>query len=59
MQENDANREQRLRELASKLLFTLERRGARFALYRDVDVPTPVRHDDLALDEVDDKCTGM
>jgi hypothetical protein len=43
-----------LRELASKLLFTIERRGSRFALYRDVDVPKPVGHDDLTLDEVED-----
>jgi hypothetical protein len=34
MQENEADRERRLRELASKLLFTIERRGSRFALYR-------------------------
>jgi hypothetical protein len=54
MQENEADRERRLRELASKLLFTIERRGSRFALYRDVDVPKPVRHDDLTLDEVED-----
>jgi hypothetical protein len=38
MQENEADRERRLRELASKLLFMIERRGSRFALYRDVDV---------------------
>jgi hypothetical protein len=54
MQENEADRERRLRELASKLLFTIERRGSRFALYRDVDVPKPVGHDDLTLDEVED-----
>jgi hypothetical protein len=54
MQENEVDRERRLRELASKLLFTIERRGSRFALYRDVDVPKPVRHDDLTLDEVED-----
>jgi hypothetical protein len=38
MQENEADRERRLRELASKLLFRFERRGSRFSLYRDVDV---------------------
>jgi hypothetical protein len=52
MQENE--RERRLHELAAKLLFRLERRGARFSLYRDVDVPKPVRHDELTLDEVED-----
>jgi hypothetical protein len=54
MQENEAVREARLRELASRLFFKLETRGARFALYRDVDVSQPVRHDDLTLDEVED-----
>jgi hypothetical protein len=54
MQENETDRERRLRELASKLFFTLERRDSRFALYRDVDVPKPVRHNDLGLDEVED-----
>jgi hypothetical protein len=43
-----------LRELASRLFFKLETRGARFALYRDVDVSQPVRHDHLTLDEVED-----
>jgi hypothetical protein len=51
MQENEADRERRLRELAAKLLFNFERRGARFSLY---SVPKPVRHDDLTLDEVED-----
>ena len=38
MQKNDADREARLRELASKLFFTLKNQGSQFALYRDVDV---------------------
>jgi hypothetical protein len=54
MQETNADREARLRELASRLLFTLEKQGARFALARDTDVPKSVRHDDLTLDEVED-----
>jgi hypothetical protein len=54
MQENEADRERRLHELAGKLLFRLERRGARFSLYRDADVSKPVRHDELTLDEVED-----
>ncbi len=51
MQKNDADREARLRELASKLFFTLKNQGSQFALYRDVDVSKPVRHDGLTLDE--------
>jgi hypothetical protein len=47
-------RERRLRELATKLLFTLEKQGAMFTLARDVDVPEPVRHENLTLDEVED-----
>ena len=54
MQENEADRERRLHGLAAKLLFRFERRGTRFSLYRDVDVPKPVRHDELTLDEVED-----
>jgi hypothetical protein len=54
MQESEAEREARLRELAEKLFFTLERRGLRFALYRDVDVSQPVRHDGLTIDEVEE-----
>jgi hypothetical protein len=46
-------RERRLRELAGKLLFTLDKHGARFALTRDVDVPQPVRHENLTLDEAE------
>lgn len=49
-----ADRETRLRELASKLFFTLKGQGSRFALSRDVDVPKLVRHDGLTLDEVED-----
>ena len=54
MQESEANREARLRELASKLFFTLKSQGSRFVLFRDVDVPKFVRHDGLTLDEVED-----
>jgi hypothetical protein len=54
MEEDEAGREARLRELASKLFFTLEKQGLQFALCRDVDVPEPVRHDGLTLDEVED-----
>jgi hypothetical protein len=54
MQENDADREARLRILASELFFTLKTEGTRFALYRNVDVPEPVRHEGLTLAEVED-----
>jgi hypothetical protein len=54
MQEDNADREARLRTLASKLFFTLSNQGSRFALYRDVDVSQPVRHDGLTLDEVEE-----
>jgi hypothetical protein len=45
MQESEADREARLRELASKLLFTMQNQGSRFGLYRDADVSRPVRHE--------------
>jgi hypothetical protein len=54
MQETDSDREARLRELASRLLFTLRKEGSRFCLYREADVSQPVRHDDLTLDEVEE-----
>jgi hypothetical protein len=54
MQESEANREARLRDLASKLFFTLTADGSRFALYRDVDVSKPVKHDGLTLDEAEE-----
>ena len=53
MHEEKADREARLRELASKLFFTLENQGAHFVLYRDADVSRPVRHERLTLDEVE------
>ena len=39
MQETDFEWESRLRELASRLLFTLTKDGAQFSLYRETDVP--------------------
>jgi hypothetical protein len=54
MQENELQRRARLQELASKLFFAMKNQGPRFALYRDVDVPEPIRHEDLTLDEVED-----
>jgi hypothetical protein len=57
MQEHEADREARLRVLASKLFFTLTRQESRFCLYRDVDVSKPVRHKHLTLKEVEDILT--
>ena len=54
MAESEADREVRLRELAAKLSFRLDRQGLRFALYRDVDVSQPVSRDGLTIDEVED-----
>jgi hypothetical protein len=54
MHDTDADRETRLRELASKLFFTLTKEGSRFSLYREADVSQPVRHDGLTLDEVEE-----
>jgi hypothetical protein len=53
MNETEAEREERLRELASKLFFTLKRNGSRYDLYRDADVSRPVQHEGLPLDEVE------
>ena len=54
MDTDKVERERRLHELATRLLFTLENRGARFILARDVDVPEPVGHENLTLEEVED-----
>ena len=48
------DREQDLRELAERLLFNLEKEGTRFTLTRGVDVPAPVRLENLTADEVED-----
>jgi hypothetical protein len=54
MQEKQAEREARLRQLASRLFFTLDQEEALFSLARDVDVAEPVRHEGLTLDQVED-----
>jgi hypothetical protein len=54
MEDNPSEREARLQELASRLLFELKNEDSRFALYRDVDVEEPVRRNGLTLDEVED-----
>jgi hypothetical protein len=53
-EEKDSDREKRLRELASKLFFTLSKEGSRFSLCRTADVSRPVRHEGLTLDEVEE-----
>jgi hypothetical protein len=47
-------REQHLRALADKLLFTVEKSGARFTLLRTVDVPEPVRGVGLSLEQAEE-----
>jgi hypothetical protein len=47
-------RERDMRELAAELFFSVEKHGTRFSLHRHVDVPTPVRHDDLTLEEAEE-----
>jgi hypothetical protein len=54
MHQNEPDREARLRELASQLLFSMENQGGRFRLYRDADVSRPVRREGLTLDEVEE-----
>ncbi len=53
MLESEAEREARLRQLAGKLFFSLNKQGARFTLYRNIDVPKPVCHQGLTLEEVE------
>jgi hypothetical protein len=48
------DREQAAFELAAQLLFKLEKHGSGYSLSRDVDVKTPVRHDNLTLPEVEE-----
>jgi hypothetical protein len=47
-------RERHLRELAGSLFFAVDKNGERFTLTRDVDVATPVRHENLTLDEAEE-----
>lgn len=47
-------REARMRRLAAKLLFTVERTGKRFTLVRTMDVSEPVRCKALTLREAED-----
>ena len=47
-------REQHLRALADKLLFTIEKNGKRFTLSRSADVSRPVKREGLSLDEAEE-----
>jgi hypothetical protein len=43
-----------LRALADKLLFTVEKSGARFTLSRTADVSRPVRREGLSLKQAEE-----
>jgi len=48
------DRERSMEALAGQLLFRVEKHGPRYSLYRDVDVPSPVRRENLTLDEAEE-----
>jgi hypothetical protein len=48
------DREQHLQALADKLLFTVEKSGARFTLLRTADVPRPVRREGMSLEQAEE-----
>lgn len=54
MTDQAANREEKMRNLATKLLFDVGKHGSRFSLYRDAGVPEPVRREDLTLEEAEE-----
>jgi hypothetical protein len=47
-------REEHLRALADKLLFTVEKTGSRFTLLRTADVSRPVRCEGLSLKQAEE-----
>jgi len=47
-------REQHLRALADKLLYTVEKSGSGFTLSRTVDVSRPVRREGMSLKEAEE-----
>jgi hypothetical protein len=51
MEQQQSNREREMRKLAKQLFFDVHQRDGRFTLTRSVDVPAPVRHEDLTLDQ--------
>ena len=50
----DAEREKTVRKLAARLLFNVEKQGSRFTITRYVDVPAPIRHENLTLAQVEE-----
>ena len=48
------DRETHLRELARKLMFTVEQSGDRFTLTRTADVSQPVREADLTVKQAEE-----
>ena len=54
MQETSEEREIRMRDLAHRLLFKVEKTGGRFTLIRTADVSRPVNEKDLTLKEAEE-----
>jgi hypothetical protein len=54
MQTGQSGREQHMRRLASKLLFEVRKQGNRLTLVRSIDVPAPVRHENLSLEAAEE-----
>jgi len=54
MQTQDSDRERDMRELAARLFFDVQKQGTRFTLMREIDVPAPVRHESLTLEEAEE-----
>jgi hypothetical protein len=50
---NENERERHAHELATRLLFKLEKHGKTFTLTRDVDVSHRVQHENLTIAEVE------
>jgi hypothetical protein len=51
---SESDRERAASQLATELLFRMEKEGDRFTLERDTDVRSPVRRENLTLDEVEE-----
>jgi hypothetical protein len=54
MPETPEERESRLRDLAQRLLFKVEKSNGRYTLVRTADVSRPVTEKDLTLKEAED-----
>jgi hypothetical protein len=51
--EDVVRRERKVRRLADKLFFKLDRKGDRYSLHRTAGVSGPVHRENLSLDEVE------